>query len=196
MTSLRSVDMKRTTLARRVLGATVVAAAVAAGPLATVAHAGPAAPDVPDRIEVGVGHTPFLVGHARGVQIYTCQAAGTEFAWSSATPQADLYDGHGKRIITHFAGPTWQAKDGSAVVGRRVDGVTVDATAIPWLILSAASTSSGPGGDRLTATTFIQRINTTGGLPPAAAACQAGSVGTVASIPYTADYWFWKRTGA
>jgi len=46
----------------------------------------------------------------------------------------DLYGENGKRIATHFARPTWQAKDGSTVVAQRVDGVTVDATAIPWLL--------------------------------------------------------------
>ena len=76
-----------------------------------------------------------------------------------------------------------------------MDGVTVDPTAIPWLLLSAASTASGPDGDRLAHTTFIQRIATTGGLAPAAAGCNAGTAGTSAEVPYTADYYFWKATG-
>ena len=40
--------------------------------------------------------------------------------------------------------------------------------------------------------TFIQRVNTTGGVAPAAATCNAASAGKVAEIPYTADYHFWK----
>jgi hypothetical protein len=79
-------------------------------------------------------------------------------------------------------------------VGRLVDFVTVDPTAIPWLLLSAASTAVGPDGDRLVATTYIQRIATTGGLIPAAAECNATTAGTVAEVPYTADYNLWKRT--
>ena len=73
--------------------------------------------------------------------------------------------------------------------------VTVDATAIPWLLLSAASTAAGPDGDRLVHTTYIQRIATTGGLAPPAAECTAATAGTVAEVPYTADYYFWKHTG-
>ena len=92
--------------------------------------------------------------------------------------------------MTHFGGPSWQAKDGSRVVAQRVDGVTVDASAIPWLLLSTVSTTAGPDGDRLAKTTFIQRIATTGGLAPAAADCNAATVGHVVEVPYTADYYF------
>jgi Protein of unknown function (DUF3455) len=135
----------------------------------------------------------FLVGHAVGVQIYSCNGV----AWGFVAPRANLYDNKGKVIITHFGGPTWQAMDGSKVVGRLdAPPVTVDSTAIPWLRLVAASTAAGPDGDRLVATTYIQRIATTGGLAPPAAECNATTAGTVAEVPYTADYYFWKTTGA
>jgi hypothetical protein len=179
----------------RILVAGIVAAA-AAWPLAQAAHAGPPGPAVPGTIEVPDGNKVFLVGHAVGVQIYACNATASGFRWGLVAPRADLYDDHGKRIATHFGGPTWQAKDGSKVVGQRVDGVNVDATAIDWLLISAASTAAGPDGDRLAGTTFIQRTATTGGLAPAAADCNEDSAGERAEIPYTADYHFWKATGA
>ena len=74
-------------------------------------------------------------------------------------------------------------------------GVTVDATAIPWLLLSAASTSAGEDGGRLAGTTFIQRVATTGGLAPAPTACNAATAGVLEEVPYTADYYFWKAKG-
>jgi Protein of unknown function (DUF3455) len=166
-----------------------VVAAAAVLSLAQVALAGPPPPVVPSKIQVPDGNKVFLVGHAVGVQIYSCNGV----VWSSATPRANLYDDHGKLIITHFAGPTWQATDGSKVVGQPEASVTVDPTAIPWVRLSA-STTPGPDGDRLVATTFVQRIATTGGLAPATAACNATTAGTVAEVPYTADYYFWKHT--
>jgi Protein of unknown function (DUF3455) len=102
-----------------------------------------------------------------------------------------------KLIITHFGGPAWQAKDGSKVVGRLArDPVPVDPTAIPWLLLSTPSPTAGPDGDRLVDTTYIQRTATTGGLAPAAATCNATTAGMVAEVPYTADYFFWKKTAA
>jgi hypothetical protein len=159
-------------------------ATAAACSLAQVAEAHPA---VPAAIAVPDGNKVSLEAHAVGVQIYSCN--GT--AWTLVAPRANLYR-HGKLVATHFAGPTWQAKDGSKVVGKREAGVTVDPTAIDWLRLSAASTATGPhGGDRLARTTFIQRINTTGGLAPAGS-CTAG---TTVEVPYTADYVFWKKRG-
>src|SRR5512133_402709 len=172
-----------------------IVAAVAVLSLTQAAQAGPPPPVVPTKIQVPDGNKVFLVGHAVGVQIYSCNATASGFAWGFVAPRANLYNDHGKLIITHFAGPTWQAKDGSRVVGLAEKLVTVDPTAIPWVRLSAASTAAGPDGDRLVATTFIQRIATTGGLAPPAADCNAATAGTVAEVPYTADYYFWKKTG-
>jgi Protein of unknown function (DUF3455) len=177
----------------RLLLAGIVAAAAFLS-LTQVAQAGPPPPVVPGKIQVADGNKVFLVGHAVGVQIYSCNATSSGFAWGFVAPRANLYDDHGKLVITHFAGPTWQAKDGSRVVGRLVDSITVDPTAIPWLLLSA-STTPGPDGDRLVATTYVQRIATTGGLAPPAAECNATTASAVAEVPYTADYYFWKRTG-
>jgi hypothetical protein len=175
----------------RLLVAGLVAAA-AAWPMAEVGQAHLQPPDVPSAIKVAEGNKAFLVGHAVGVQIYSCDATATSFGWTLIAPRANLYDRHGKLIATHYAGPTWEAKDGSKVVGRREAGINVDATAIDWLRLSAASTAEGPDGDRLANTTFIQRVNTTGGRAPAAADCNATTAGTRIEVPYTADYVFWK----
>jgi hypothetical protein len=180
---------------QRLLLVTTLLIAFAAWPLAHLASAGPPSPDVPGDIAVADGNKVFLVGHAVGVQIYSCNATAGGYGWSLVAPRADLYGDNGKLIATHFAGPTWQARDGSKVVGQRVNGVTVDPTAIPWLLLSATPTSTGSDGDRLAGTTFIQRVATAGGLPPSAAACNASTAGTTAEVPYTADYYFWKASG-
>jgi hypothetical protein len=174
--------------------ATAAVAATSVGVLAQPAAAGPPAPEVPMEIAVEAGNKVFLVGHAVGVQIYRCNAVGDGFVWRLLAPRADLYDDHGKLIITHFGGPSWQAADGSTVVGKREAGVSVDATAIDWLRLSAAPSTDGEDGGRLSGTTFIQRIATTGGLIPPVEECNAGTVGVVDEVPYTADYYFWKAT--
>jgi hypothetical protein len=171
---------------------TALTTLVTAVALAPAAYAGPPAPDVPGDIAVPAGHKPFLVGHADGVQAYPCRVSGSGYAWGGSTPRATLVDDHGNAIVEHFGGPSWQATDGSLVVGSRDAGVTVDPTAIPWLRLTAASTASGADGDRLTRTSYILRTSTTGGFPPAAADCNAGTVGTIVEVPYTADYTFFK----
>jgi hypothetical protein len=157
--------------------------------VATSCHEDP--PEVPPEIQVPAGNVLFLKVHAVGTQNYTCTGSGT---WGPAVPAADLFDKHGRQVGTHFGGPTWQYMDGSSVLGTRIAGVFVPpppapAVAIPWLLLQEVSTTIGPdGGDRLTDTTFIQRIHTTGGLAPAGA-CISGAT---ASVPYTADYYFYR----
>ena len=104
------------------------------------------------------------------------------------SPAAVLKDGAGKLIIWHYTGPSWRALDGSTVVGVRVASAPAPVPgAIPWLLLARASVS-GPTGT-LTPTTYIQRINTTGGVAPATG-CDAAHVGANTAVLYTADYYF------
>lgn len=182
----------RRRVARRLAAAFVAAAAIS--PLTAVALAGPVPPSVPDKIAVQDGHKLYLVAHAVGVQIYSCSATADGFAWGLVAPRANLYGDNGKLIGTHFGGPRWQARDGSTVVGSVVSRAKVPGT-IDLLLLSADS-SAGPHGDRFAGTTFIQRIATTGGVAPAATECNLATVGTREEIPYTADYTFWKQSGA
>ena len=148
-------------------------------------------PSVPPEIRVPAGNKLFLHVRAIGTQNYTCTGAG---AWGPAVPAADLFNKNGNQVGTHFGGPTWEYLDGSSVRGIKVAGVFVPpppapAVAIQWLLLQRVSTTTGPdGGDRLTGTTYIQRINTTGGLAPAGP-CVSGAT---ASVPYTADYYFYR----
>jgi hypothetical protein len=176
----------------RTIAATALAAALALGGTAAAATAD-SQENIPPRIRVGEGHKPYLLAHAVGVQIYACTATPDGAKWGFVAPRADLYGDNGQLVATHYAGPTWQARDGSLVKAQRVDGVTVDTSAIPWLLLKAHSPAAGPDGDRLTATTYIQRLATTGGVEPPAADCTAAAVGQQREVPYTADYRFWKQ---
>jgi len=93
------------------------------------------------------------------------------------------------RASSDSSGPPTIASGG---IGSGVRGVSPDPTAIPWLLLSATKTTAGRGGHLLSDTTFIQRLNTTGGLAPAGT-CTSGQT---AAVPYTADYYFWKAKSA
>jgi hypothetical protein len=172
----------------------VRATVAAVGSLAATAQAGSTTPAVPDDIAVEAGNKMFLLAYATGVQIYSCDATAAGPVWQFVAPRADMFDTNGKLVIKHFGGPTWQFNDGSSVVAWLVRPVTVDATAIPWLLLERATTTVGEDGDRLAGTTFIQRIAATGGLAPAAALCNAATVGNRVEVPYTADYTFWKAS--
>ena len=187
------MNIKTNNRARRGAGL-LAAAAVALGTLVAapqLATASPGPPDVPQDIAVQDGHVLSGMGAARGFQIYTCQAQGTGAGWVLQQPMAVLLEGGHKPFALHFGGPTWMAMDGSSVVAAR-DGIAPAPSpgAIPWLRLKSTSTN-GPAGGTLTSTTFIQRVNTTGGVAPATG-CDADHVGATAPVYYTADYYFYR----
>ena len=172
---------------------TAALAALVLAPHAQAAHAATSGPDVPDEIAVPDGNKVFLTGHAVGVQIYTCDPAT---GWVLLAPRASLYDDKGKLVATHYAGPTWQARDGSTVVGEVEQRYPVAGT-VPWLRLRAASKMPGSDGDRMVATSFVQQgTSTTGGVAPSASSCDSAMAGSTAEVPCTADYYFWKPTGS
>ena len=134
----------------------------------------------------------FLVVYATGVQKYTCQANGT---WLFTDPEATLYRSERSRkpIGTHYLNfasgrPVWRLKDGSSVEAARAASAPAPAGNIAWLLLQTATTTGGDDGDRLTKTTWVQRLNTFGGVAPAGA-CMPGDK---TAVPYSTDYLFWK----
>lgn len=159
-------------------------------------------PDVPSIIQVPAGNQPFRVAHAVGTQNYVCLSTG----WASSVygPQATLFNEDREQSLTHFLSayptgsdaffPTWQdSRDTSVVWANAVKDAkyTPDPTAIAWLLLKVVDTAPGPtGGDKMLGTTYIQRVNTTGGLIPTRT-CDPGDR---ALVPYTADYYFYKAT--
>jgi hypothetical protein len=147
--------------------------------------------DPPPEIAVPDGNGLAFAFSAVGVQIYTCTAVNDGYQWVFSAPRADLFDDAGMLAATHFAGPTWQANDGSSVVGQKIAAVTVDPNAIPWLLLRAASNT---GDGSMSNVTFIQRLDTTNGLAPDAAGCDANSAGVTAEVGYTANYAFYTAS--
>jgi hypothetical protein len=148
--------------------------------------------EVPDKLNPAANESLAMIAAAKGVQIYECRvknnaAAGHE--WAFVAPEAELFDARGKPIGRHGAGPYWQATDGSRIVGtlkQRTDAPV--AGAVPWLLL--ATKSNGPNG-AFSKVTSVQRVNTVGGVAPAAD-CTRESAGTMARVRYTADYYFFS----
>jgi Protein of unknown function (DUF3455) len=147
---------------------------------------------VPDGLRPPAGEVLALAAHGSGVQIYECKAAkeGTEqFSWTLKAPEAELKDVSGKPLGKHYAGPTWEAADGSKVVGEVVAKRDApDASAIPWLLLRAKSTS---GNGIFAVIKSIQRVQTIGGAPPAHG-CDSSQSGKESRVPYSAVYRFYK----
>ncbi len=133
----------------------------------------------------GAAEVLTLLG--RGVQVYRCEAAAGAFAWTLRGPDAALLGGDGRVVGHHFAGPSWQATDGSLVVGEVVASGTPPAGAagaIPWLVLRAKSHA---GAGSFATVTYIVRGATAGGVAPAGG-CDAAHAGAEARVAYTATY--------
>ncbi|MEA3151097.1 MAG: hypothetical protein QOD56_2036 [Gammaproteobacteria bacterium] len=146
----------------------------------------------PESLKTPESQVLAIAAHAIGVQIYECQAGGadpTAFAWTLKAPEAQLHYEAGKELGKHYAGPTWEANDGSKVVGEVVaHDAGPDAAAIPWLLLRAKQTS---GTGVFSAVESIQRLHTAGGKAPATG-CSQTYAGTEVRVAYSADYYFYK----
>lgn len=156
-----------------------------------IANAG-AIPGIPETLKVPETQVLSLETQAAGVQIYECKASKDgpmRPEWVFKAPEAELFDREGKRIGRHYAGPTWESNDGSKVVGEvkaRDNGP--DPNSIPWLLLSAKSSSRNGVFSQMQS---IQRVHTVGGKAPAEG-CNQAQVGKEVRVPYKALYYFYN----
>lgn len=163
-----------------VLARHAIAAALVALPLA--AHA-----QQPEAIMVQ-GETMVATIHAQGAQVYECKAdASGALAWQFREPVATLLS-NSKTLGRHYAGPTWELADGSAIVAKvAASAPGAGPTDIPLLKLAVVSHK---GSGLLAGVDTIQRLNTKGGV--AKGPCD--TAGAFLSVPYSADYAFYKKS--
>jgi hypothetical protein len=165
----------------RFVSATVLSAAGA------VPYLSGAAEQIPQQLQPRAGERFLLQVHGKGDQIYTCKGNRTQFTWTLRAPDANLFDRDGKLFGKHFAGPSWEAEDGSRVTGKAVATASPEPDSIPWLLVNIISHD---GSGVLSPATDIQRLNTRGGKAPASG-CDASHVGQEVRVPYSADYLFY-----
>jgi hypothetical protein len=165
-------------------------------------------PPVPANLEVGEGYRAYLAGHAYGTQNYVCLPSASGYAWTFFGPQATLFNDDDGQTMTHFLSPNpaenglaraaWQhSRDTSSVwaaaIATSTDPNFVAPGAIPWLLLRVMGAQEGPdGGDKISRTVFIQRVNTAGGIAPAVGCAALADVGKKALVPYETDYIFYR----
>lgn len=146
------------------------------------------AQQVPQQLQPPANEKLLLQVHARGDQVYICKSDAGQFTWTLKAPDAQLFDKDGKSFGKHFAGPSWEASDGSRVTGKAVANTpSPDADSIPWLLVNIISHD---GSGVLSKATTIQRLNTKGGKAPASG-CDASRVGQEVRVSYSADYLFY-----
>lgn len=157
--------------------------------IAAAQAAEPTAIAIPDNLKPAPNAHFAFDAAATGVQIYVCggdKADAHQFVWNFKAPQADLFDAAGKKIGTHYAGPTWESLDGSKVIGQ-VKANSPVATAIPWLLLDVKSNS---GSGVFSTVSAIQRLSTEGGKAPVDG-CTGAEAGKEVRVPYKALYRFY-----
>jgi hypothetical protein len=148
-------------------------------------------PEMPEVLMVSPAEEIAVAMFAEGAQIYQCRASkedSAKFEWAFVAPDAVLYDRSHNVLGKHYAGPVWEANDGSKVLAEvkaRADAPA--ANTIPWLLLQAKSTE---GTGTFGAVTSIQRVDTTGGQAPQTA-CDHTQVNEEVRVPYTARYFFY-----
>jgi hypothetical protein len=176
--------------ARVVPGSALAILLLCAGAGACATSQALAPPDVPAALRPPAGQAVYLETRATGVQIYECsQKPDSSYEWSFKAPEASLADRAGKAIGKHYAGPTWESTDGSAVVGEvKARDPGPKASAIPWLLLAA---KSNRGAGVFADAKSIQRLSTEGGVAPKEP-CTEARLREVARVPYTATYYFYR----
>jgi hypothetical protein len=159
------------------------------------APATPTTPGVPSapplgffsRIKTPDTVAPILRLQGRGVQVFRCEPRGAGYSWIFRLPEADLADPSGKAVIRHGANFSFEHTDGSRLLGTIVDfDDAPDSSNLRWLLLSARSFGQGA----LTGVTYVQRVNTIGGMPPGK--CDASQQNRLLRVDFSADFVFYK----
>jgi hypothetical protein len=145
---------------------------------------------IPEQIKVPSGNDPVLTVHAKGDQIYQCTLNNGAYSWQLQAPDARLFDEQGNIVGNHYSGPIWEYKEGSRVVGRVVSKIDIaPESSISWLLVEVVAHK---GNGLFSDVTFINRINTHGGLQPLSG-CDSNHLGGEKRVAYNADYIFYTK---
>lgn len=150
-------------------------------------------PPVPETIAVPAGSVLLFSSHAEGVQTYECQNG----QWGFRAPKALLFKpGTYQLTAIHYGGidrgltpgPWWESvRDGSRIRGgEALSAPSPNANSIPLLRLRVLEHA---GAGVFGPISYIQRLNTKGGVGPTGA-CSTGEQRWVA---YAADYYFYRN---
>ncbi len=139
------------------------------------------------KIKAPSTHEPALQLASRGVQIFRCEKREGGLIWVFRQPQAELLDGSGKMVGRHGANFSFEHDDGSRLVSTIVAYDEADkATDLRWLLLTTRSFGNGV----LENVSHVQRINTTGGMPPAR--CEPSQLNQILRVDFTSDFVFYR----
>lgn len=124
---------------------------------------------------------------ARGSQVFRCESQPAGLRWTYRLPEAELRDAHGQLVMRHGVNLSFEHVDGSRLVSDIIDHVpSPSGDSLPWLLLKTSEFGEGA----LQGITYVQRINTVGGMPPPS--CEAGQLNQVLRVPFSAEFVFFR----
>ena len=145
---------------------------------------------LPEAVRVPAGQKVMMATTGVGEITYECREkkdmAG-QHEWAFVGPMATLYSAERKTVGKYYAGPTWEAADGSKVTGKQVAVAPASPGNIPLQLVKA---EPAMGAGAMMGVSYIQRLNTKGGVAPAMA-CDATGKGKRQVVAYEADYVFY-----
>ena len=145
---------------------------------------------LPEAVRVPAGQKVMMATTGVGEITYECRekkdTAG-QHEWAFVGPMATLYSAERKTVGKYYAGPTWEAADGSKVTGKQVAVAPASPGNIPLQLVKA---EPAMGAGAMMGVSYIQRLNTKGGVAPAMA-CDATGKGKRQVVAYEADYVFY-----
>ena len=156
---------------------------------------GPAAPQLPSapslgwfsKIKAPSGYEPSMKLVGKGVQVFRCEKRDAGYAWMPRLPEAELRDDRLAVVGRHGANFSFEHTDGSRLLGTVAAYEDApDTRNLRWLLLSTKSYGKGAFGD----IAYVQRVNTTGGMPPAR--CEAGQLNQLLRVDFSADFVFYR----
>jgi uncharacterized protein DUF3455 len=177
--------------------APVAPAAPGAAPETAAAATAPPAPppEVPTRPSLGLFSQiraptevePAFEMAGAGVQIFRCEPDKDGYRWAFRLPEAELRDARGQVVAHHGANYSFEHVDGSRLLGTIVgyDSAPGD-DAVRWLLLRTQSFGQG----ELEKVSYVQRVDTAGGLPPAQ--CSAEQANQILRVPFSAKFVFYR----
>jgi len=133
---------------------------------------------------------------ANGIQVYECRAALTgqdQYHWVFVAPDATLNDpASGHDVAAYRSIDQWNSlTDLSSVSAVLRATQEAGSDNLPWTYMRAIPASAD---GMFAGVTSVQRVNTRGGAAPRNG-CGADTAGAEARVPFTAEFYFYKRRG-
>ena len=138
-------------------------------------------------IKVPDDQMPVLRFAARGVQVFRCEQRDGTYGWWYRLPEAELFDAAGAVVARHGTDFSFEHVDGSRLLGKVAasDSAPSDQD-LRWLLLSTRAFGQGA----FTGITYVQRVNTKGGIPPAR--CERKQENQVLRVDFSAEFVFYR----